>query len=55
MVKFQSMLFSTVSAWSNLNPLQDSSDFGRGVYITAVHIVGQHLQSVNNCNCELVD
>ena len=39
----------------NVNPLEECSDFGRGLYITAVRIVGQHLQSVNNCNCELVN
>ena len=40
---------------ANINPLELSHDFGRALYSATYEIVGQHIQSSLNCNCELVD
>ena len=38
----------------HIDPSQDRDDFGRGLYLTAVQIVGQHL--LQNCSlCEIID
>lgn len=39
----------------SINPLQDCSDFGCTLYLTAVSLVGQHLQTGNNCTCATVE
>lgn len=56
MVKFYNPCSSILSELAqSVNPLaEESPDFGCGLYITAIRIVGQHLQSVSNCDCELV-
>ena len=48
-----SSLMSQVT--QSVNPLQKSSEFGCELYVTLTHIVAQHLQQSEDCNCELND
>ena len=48
-----SALISLVT--QSVNPLQESAEFGRDLYITLIHIVAQHLQQSEDCNCELAE
>ena len=39
----------------SIDPLQDCSDFGYRLYLAAVTLVGQHLQTSNNCTCAILE
>lgn len=40
---------------ASINPLELSHDFGQALYVATTRIVGQHIQTSTNCNCELME